>query len=338
MKKVLNILLAVLLIIACSFSVVACSNPSEKKTKTGLVYTKVDGNYEIVKFVDDGKTLDSEGTLTIEIEGVTEGIKIRKNAFVGNSTVKKIIVSSSVSEIEKGAFAKMNALEVLVVPFIGRFANSDVEFKESGSATASEKKAVDAERTIAHFFGEEVYDNGVSQTISYGAGTVTCYMPSSLNNVVVNASSTYSIPWCAFSGATKLEKISLLGDIDAIGENAFENTRIAEIKIPASVKTIHENAFLNSNVKSVKFVSGASVELLKNAFFGCNNLNYLGLEDIVANSFIDLTVFSDIEEKALDTQNGANESVVKTYRVTNPKNFDLSSIFGKTAYQQETAN
>lgn len=338
MKKVLNILLAILLIIACSFSVVACSNPNQKNAKSGLVYTKVDGHYEIVKFVDDGKTLDSEGTLTIAIEGVTEGIKIRKNAFVGNSTIKKIIVSSSVSEIEKGAFAKMNALEVLVVPFIGRFANSDTYYKESASATASEKKAVNSERTIAHFFGDEIYDNGVSQTISSGKDVVTCYMPSSFNNVVVNASSTYSIPWCAFSGATKLEKISLLGDIDAIGENAFENTRITEIKIPATVKTIYKNAFLNSSVKTVNFANGASVELLQKAFFGCNKLNYLGLEGSTANSFIDLTVFSDIEEKALDTQNGANESVVKTYRVTNPKNFDLSSIFGKTAYQQETAN
>ena len=326
MKKVLNIILAVVLIATCVFGMVGCKNPNEKTTKTGLVYTKVDGVYEIVKYVADG-----EKTLTIEIEGVTEGIKIRKNAFAGNSTLRKIIVTSAVSEIAEKAFAKMSALEELELPFVGRFAYSDAMYKETGSATSADKKAVDEERTIGYIFGDEYYDGSTSQTINYGTGTINCYMPKTLKKVVINPKSTYSIPWCAFSGATKLQEVSLLGDIDAIGENAFEGTLIRNLTIPASVKTIHKNAFLNASIETVIFADDATdVKLLEKAFFGCSKLVFLGKGE-AQDKVIDLSVFSEIAKNALDTQNGVDESIVKTYTVNGKKDsFDLTSIFGKT--------
>ncbi len=326
MKKVLNIILALVLIATCVFGMVGCKNPDEKPTKTGLIYTKDDdGTYVITKYVDDGKD-----TLTIEIEGVTDGIRIKKDAFAGNSNLKKIIVSSAVTEISEGAFAKMSALEQLEIPFVGRFANSDVKFQESGSATIIEKKAVDRERTIGYLFGDEYYDGSTSQTISYGTGTFSRFMPNTLKKVVVNPVSTYSIPWCAFSGATKLQEVSLLGDIDAIGENAFEGTLIREITIPASVKAIHKNAFLNSSIENVKFDNEANgVQLFEEAFFGCSKLVFLGKGE-VQDKVIDLSIFSKIEKNALDTQNGVDASVVKTYTVNGKDLFDLSSIFGKT--------
>jgi hypothetical protein len=156
-------------------------------------------------------------------------------------------------------------------------------------------------------------------------------MPKTLKKVVINPKSTYSIPWCAFSGATKLQEVSLLGDIDAIGENAFEGTLIRNLTIPASVKTIHKNAFLNASIETVIFADDATdVKLLEKAFFGCSKLVFLGKGE-AQDKVIDLSVFSEIAKNALDTQNGVDESIVKTYTVNGKKDsFDLTSIFGKT--------
>ncbi len=214
-------------------------------------------------------------------------------------------------------------------PDLNHEPGADVKFKETGSATQEDKKAVDSERTIAHFFGDEEYGNGVSQTINFGAETAICYMPTTLRKVIVNAESTYSIPWCAFNGANQLETISLLGDIDAIGEGAFANTAITSIEIPASVKTIHKDAFNASLVKNVVFKDGAKVDLFDSVFFGCKLLSFVGNGEIAENT-IDLGLFNTIGEKAFDAQNGATESLAKTYTVVNAGEFDIDSIFGKT--------
>ncbi|MBE7083798.1 MAG: hypothetical protein E7373_04295 [Clostridiales bacterium] len=326
MKKVLKILLSAVLVLSFVFGATACVNPNNGgTTKSGLSYKKVDGGiYEIFKYNDDGKE-----EIEIKIDNVTEGIRIKKDAFAGNTNLKRIIVTSAVTEIQAGAFANMNSLEALALPFVGRYANADVKFKETGSATASQKKAIDAERTIAHLFGNEDYANGVEQTINYGAGTAVCYMPKTLKRVVVNAESTYSIPWGAFNGANHLEVIALLGDIDAIGENAFANTTISELEIPASVKTIHKEAFKSSLIKNVKFADGAKVDLLDSAFFGCSLLSFVGKGDAVENT-IDLSLFNTIGENAFDSQNAVAESRVKTYSVQNAGDFNLELIFGDT--------
>ena len=272
-----------------------------------MLYKKTADNICLIYgYKDDGSnvaTLDFNEVLEIP-EGV-EKVKIKKNAFNGNDTLTKIIVSADVTEIEAGAFAGMKKLERLEVPFIGRYANSDAFQNESASAV---EKAVDAERTIAHFFGAEEYDDGFAMTINYGAGSTTCYVPTSFKDVVVNATVAYSIPRCAFNGAKKLQSITIKGEIDAIGAYAFANTIFASIEIPATVKNIYEGAFENAKIKFVNFVAGASEIVLGNkAFAGCALIERINSE---VDKTIDLEVFSSIGKDALDFDNEIDYNIV----------------------------
>lgn len=325
MKKVLKILLIAVLALSCGLSAMACTNDnSEGSTKTGLLYKKVDGVYEVYKYKDDGKGVTE---LTIEIEGVTEGIRIKKNAFKDNANLKKIVVSSSVSEIQAGAFANMQALETLELPFVGRYANADAYYKQTGSVNGEEKKAVDSERTIAHLFGTEEYAKGTTVTVKYGANTVTCYMPATLNKVVINAGDGYSIPMYAFNGAKNINTVVLNGKIDEIGESAFADSGIKEIAIPQTVTTIYKNAFANSSIKQVKLGDGAQIALKEGAFSGCKSLSFVGNGEVKVNT-IDLAFFTEIGVNAFNTQKDVAEDLVKHYDVLNQGAFDIESIFG----------
>lgn len=324
MKKVFNLLLIAVLSILTAFSMVACSDQDfGGKDKKGISGSLVEECvYEIRHYyAEDGVTTLDIGALELP-SGATE-IRIKKNAFKDNTTLKSIIVPATVTEIEAGAFAKMHALEVLEIPFVGRFANSDVYFKESAAA---EKKAVDAERTIAHLFGTEEYDNGSSVTIKYGGtngeGSTTCYIPVTLNKIIVNAGAEYSIPMYAFNGMV-IGMIELKGNIVAIGEKAFAGAGYANITIPATVKTIYKNAFDGALVQKVIFENNASdIVVMANAFANCKNLRKVGVGE-VDNNVIDLSVFKEIGKDAFNTANQIK------YSVLNAGSFDLQNIFGE---------
>ncbi len=327
MKKVLKILLVAILALSCGLSAMACTNDNgEGSTKTGLLYKKVDGVYEIYKYKDDGKGVTE---LTVEIEGVSEGIRIKKNAFKDNATLKKIVVSSSVSEIQSGAFSNMQALETLELPFVGRYAYADAYYKQTGEPSVAEKKSVDAERTIAHLFGTEEYAKGTLATVKYGAESVACYMPETLSKVVINAGTGYSVPMYAFNGVKNIGSIVLNGDIVAIGESSFADTGIREIILPASVKTIYKNAFANSSIKEVKLAQNAEIAVKEGAFSGCKSLSFVGNGEVKTNT-IDLAFFTEIGANAFNTQKGVAEDLAKVYTILNEGSFNLNNIFGDT--------
>lgn len=320
MKKVLNLILVAVLACMAVFGLVACDSPSGVSGKTGLLYKKVsDDTCLIYGYKDDGsKAPDLNIGAVLEIpEGVTK-VRIKKNAFAGNDTLKNIVVPSTVTEIEGGAFAKMQELESIEVPFIGRFANSDAYQSESASAI---EKAVDAERTLAHFFGSEEYDDSVSMTINYGASSTTCYVPATFKKVVIKSESAYSVPMYAFNGAVKLQEVVLGDNVDAIGVKAFAGTVFNSIEIPVSVKNIYDGAFENAKIKTVNFVAGASeIVLGDNAFAGCSSLNKLNSNN---DKTVDLSVFKAVGKDAFNVGNEVK------YEINNPSNFDLSKIFGE---------
>ena len=332
MKKVLKILLVAILALSCGLSAMACANDNgEGSTKTGLLYKKVDGVYEVYKYKDDGKGVKE---LTIEIEGVTEGIRIKKNAFKDNSNLEKIIVSSSVSEIQAGAFANMQSLKTLELPFVGRYERADAYYKETGSASGSEKKAVNSERTIAHLFGTEEYTKGTLVNVNYGVETVACYMPETLSKIIINANGNYSIPMYAFNGVKNISDFVLNGNIVAIGESAFADSGVKTIELPATVTAIYKNAFANSSVKEVKLVklaeNNARISVKESAFSGCKSLSFVGDKDDVKANTIDLAFFTELSLNAFNTQVGVAEDLFKNYTILNKGLFDLEKAFGET--------
>jgi hypothetical protein len=265
MKKFLKIIMAVALAVCFVLPVVGCDTGASSTSEPGLKYKKIGGVYTVYDYVQEEgvTTLDLGEKLPADVTNV----RIKKGAFAGNATLTKIIVSDKITKIDKGAFEKMGALVTLEVPFIGKSAHSDVIV---GETAKGEDKAVDAERTIAHFFGADEYDAGIAITVKHNVNdSTTCYMPLSFKEVIVNATSDYSIPMYAFNGAVNLSSIKLVGKIDLIGESAFDGVKeLKEIEIPETVTKIYSGAFANcSKLATLKF-SGISTlkEVEENAF------------------------------------------------------------------------
>ena len=326
MRKLLNILLTIVIATLAVFSLTACSSYDDgiKSNAKGLLINKVKGVYIIYDYVPETELTD--GVLDIgailEDEGYEGEFKIKKGAFSGNTDIVKLIVPDTVKEIAKGAFEKMKNLKELEVPYIGKTINSDAYYRESADAV---DKAVDAEKTLSHFFGADEYAEGKQITV---AGT-TCYMPVTLDTITVNATkyyqdpnevkeNYYSIPKDAFSGATNIKKVNLKGAyLGAIGENAFSGcTALSTITVPATVKTIYKDAFKGcTKLESVIIdsqMTDKSLVVKEGVFSGCIKMNYIG-SGAVENLTLDFGKVASADKNAFDFgRENAQYNVVNT--------------------------
>ena len=276
MKRLFNIFLAVVLVLSCAFGLTACTTPDDGgNDKKGVLIKKENDVYVIYDYVDDGKLTDGILDLSVILgeKGITEA-KIKSGAFDGADNIQKLIVPSAVVEIQQGAFRKMSNLYELEIPFVGLNAKADAKFEQTDSV---ENKAVDKERTFAHFFGTEEYEGGAILTNEFG----TVYVPHTLSKVTVNAMQEYTIsgvkegyaiPMGAFEGAKSLQTIELKGDkLMEIGVEAFKGcTALTTITIPATVVKVYDYAFINcTNLREVEFLND-DVDVSDNAFEGCD--------------------------------------------------------------------
>lgn len=247
------------------FPIAACNDSNGANDTPGLKYKKINGVYTVYDYVqEDGVTeLDIGAKLPVDVTDV----RIKKGAFEGNSQLQKIIVSDKITTIDEGAFQKMGALVSLELPFVGKNANSDVTL---GETKKDEDKSVDSQRTIAHLFGTEEYDAGVAITVYYNENdSVTCYVPVTFKEVIVNATTEYSIPMYAFNGAVNLTAITIKGKIDEIGEYAFAGVKeLTTAYIPATVTTIRVGAFKNcAKLATLKIEVGSTLSKVEKEAF-----------------------------------------------------------------------
>ena len=328
MKKVLKTIILTVLAVICTVGMVACDSSSRQNSgNSGITGAVVNGVYEVRRYyAEDG--VDSLDLGKIELpSGVTE-IKIKANAFKDNASLKSIIVPSNTIEVGSGAFAGMTKLEKLEVPFIGKTFNA--EYKANLSNTDDIAKAVNEERTVAHYFGTEEFDGGSSVTVNYGASTKTIYIPTTLKTIIVNNGTEkgYNIPKYAFNGVTAFNSIQLQGNIIGIGEYAFGGVGgIDLIKIPASVKTIYAGAFSASYIKNFVFdAESSAVVVEEEAFKDCSLLNYVGASNLEEKT-IDLAKFSkeDLGRDAFELS--INEI---NYTIKNSNGVDKEKVFGET--------
>ncbi len=311
MRKVFNILLAVMMTFVLAFSLTACKTPDDGGNgDKGLLIKKIGEVYTIYDFVDDGTLVDGKldiGAILAEKE--LDNVTIKKGAFDGVDTVSTLIVSDRVTEIEEGAFRKMQNLVELELPFIGKNAMADARFNQTD---AQVNKSTGKERTIAHLFGTESYDGGAEITSAYGK----VYLPVTLTTLTINATSNvkyesgdktgYAIPYQAFQGATNLTQITLTGaNLFEIGEGAFGDcTHLTSIIIPETVKTIYKDAFL-----------------------GCTAMSKVNSADAMTVDFVNIT--AEIEEGAFDFRKENAK-----YNVKNAGAYEsqLQLIFGDTEF------
>ncbi len=263
MKKIFKTLLLTILALVLGVCAFACGNDGGDENKTGLLYKKRAGEnfYTVYSYVDDGSAKTALDIAEYNKDGIVIG-RIEKGAFAGNDTLTSIVVPSTVTEIEGGAFEKMKKLTEITLPFIGNTAISDLSFNASQS---EENKSVDAERTFGYLFGTEEYVGGaevVQNHNSSDSGTTTYYMPASLKKVTVNGGSNYGVPMFAFSGNRLIQQV-VLSNVVAIGEYAFENcSSLVNVNVPNTVTKIYKNAFDGcANLKDAGFVIDANSTL-----------------------------------------------------------------------------
>ena len=334
MKKVLKIFLLSLVAIIFSLSLVGCQlDGGSTRTKPGISGSVKAGTttYVINKYnaeKDVTSLTISKEALNLPVN-VTQ-IEIKDKAFMGNTSLESVIVSSDVVKIGSQAFAKMTKLESLELPFVGKTIESDPTQNNSGDGS---NKSVDASRTIAHIFGTETYNGGSSVSVNYGGeNSSTVFIPETLKTIKINPkeNSNYNIPMYAFNGVTAFEEIILGANVEGIGEYAFASCGgIETFAIPASVKTIYMGAFENCYIKNFVLESTASaIEVKEDAFKGCNNLSYFGeVKDTLPTYTIDLAKLdlTKLGDNAFDLSSNQ-----LTYEILNAGTVDIQTVFGET--------
>ena len=159
MKKLYKTLLACLLVVCCLTGLFACGNEDGGTIKTGLLCKKnvKTGLYTITGYVDEDK-----GVTSLDIDKELKALKgqdavvgeIKAGAFKNNTTLKEVIVPNTVTKIGKGAFAGMQKLESLTLPFVGATRVADAF---EGETAKTENKAINSERSFGYIFGEEKF-------------------------------------------------------------------------------------------------------------------------------------------------------------------------------------
>lgn len=173
------------------------------------------------------------------------GSKIVDDAFYGMERLKKLKVKDSVKEIEKGAFADLDSLETLTVPFIGGTAEDTAPF--------------------GFIFGGDSY------------GDNRKVLPSSLRYVTVTGE-TKVLPY-DFYGAERLSIIDFCGTVTSVGEYAFAKCEALKKATGLDkVKTVGQYGF--AYCKSLTELSLPLVSRVENnSFYGCLSLKGVTLSE-----------------------------------------------------------
>ncbi|KAK8834412.1 hypothetical protein M9Y10_013322 [Tritrichomonas musculus] len=190
---------------------------------------------------------------------------IPRNAFIGYSSLTKVIIPSTVTAIEDNAFKECKSLVEITIP------NS---VKTIGNRCFHE--CLSLQKLIFP-----------SSVISIGASAFRdCY---SLDTVELS-SSLNSIEDSLFSKCSSLSEIAIPSSVTKIGDNAFtECSSLSQIIIPSSVKFIGKNAFDSCSSLSQIAIPSSVVQIGWNAFFGCSSLSQISIpssvEEIKYNIF-----------------------------------------------------
>ncbi len=209
----------------------------------GLAYTKQSGGYYVSGI---GTCKDTDVIIPAISEQGYRVVGIAGNAFA-NSSVKSVIASEGVADIQEGAFYDCTALESVT---LSKGANpSEDIFLRNPVLT---KLTMPMKKPIAFYFRylmtvPEGY-KGFEQGDGSFSGTYYGAIPLSLREVNILNSPCAS----ALSGCDMLTKITVASNATAIGAFAFRNcTGLTEFSIPDSVRSIGGYAFAATSISSI---------------------------------------------------------------------------------------
>ena len=226
-----------------------------------------------------------------------------KGVFDCDDTIKDLILSEGIEEIEGGALINCNNLERVSFP------SSIKRFSISGCPQLTEINFSQENCVIESFQFNDCESleyinlpNGM-KSVSDNAFS-RCY---SLKNIKMS-DSVLSIGSWAFQGCSSLKAIDLPGELTEIGSNAFQWSGLESISIPQKVREIKSWTFdsceslktVNLSESLTKVNNGAfqdcsSLEriviyenvtsIADNAFDGCDNLTIYGVKGSYAEQY-----------------------------------------------------
>lgn len=203
---------------------------------------------------------------TIEYNGTEYAVtSIGEHAFDACSSLKEVVIPSSVNSIGSYAFNACSALKSMVIPN-GVEGISERTFGHCSSLTSiSIPKSVTNIGWYAFEFCSSLATVSLPQgmtSISRGA----FYYCSSLMSVTI-PNGIISINSEVFKGCSALTSVALSGNLVSIGSEAFSgNSSLTSITLPRTISSIGEDAFASSSSLSVTVLGETPASLGKNAF------------------------------------------------------------------------
>ena len=307
------------------------SKPSYQGTTTqpaASVYRMPNG----VETVAQAAFAQVSGLTAIELNDVK---KLEKGAFDKATKLRNVLLGTSVTDIQEGAFGGNNDLTAFDVEsgnpnymvdaggVLYNKAGTDLVLFPSGKE--GEYTTLPTTKTIKR------------RAFYYAAKVTKVNFNSNLEEIEGDAfQQTTSLRELAFEAPSKLKKI---------GTFAFTGSKIETLNLPASVETVDWSAFSSSGLKKVTVADGSQLKTIgKGAFTGCKNLEEFTfngtttLETIKADAFngdSKLKSFT-VPDKVTTLERGAFNGTSAMETVTFKEPASITTI-GEGAFQGASA-
>ena len=269
-------------------------NGAESTVSSEYTYTLSGEDATITKYVGS----EEKVSIPEEIDGYCV-VAIGSSAFKGNTSIKSVVIPSSVTTIGSNAFQNCTSLSGITLPeslttigsnaFYSATALTELTIPTSVTSIGnnafnnSVQKIVFADGT-AKIVNNACYGASVLETVTIPdtvteIGNYAFYRSKKLNGIQLPENLT-SIGNYAFYDCAALESIQLPDHLTTIGSNAFHSvTALTELTIPASVTGIGSNAF-NNSVQKIVFADGTT-EIVNDACNGASALETVTIPDTV---------------------------------------------------------
>ncbi len=210
---------------------------------------------------------------------------VGKQAFVGCTSLTDITFSTELKQIGFEALGNCNALENLILPFVGESRTTNTHL---GWLFGAETSSLSA----------GLYPSSLSAvTILSGCEKIceNAFASSPIRNLTIEDGTT-EIGDRAFADCTKLSELHLPDGISKIGAEAFADCKsLKKITLPNGLISLGAQVFLNCE-KLETVVLPASLESLPNGcFLNCRKLttvNLDGIKTVGADTFRNCTSFT----------------------------------------------
>lgn len=355
MKKLLNLVLCLALIVTTVTAFTACSDEDSSSTSKdlGFVYELVDGedgaedylkitgynvSDEVAELVSREDYANEKVKAVSKIEIPSDKVEYKRNgevvgtylvkeiaeaAFSNMLFIKEVVIPSNVETVGSGCLSGVSNLEKLTVSFVGN----------------KKENNVNSAKTLGYLFGSSESTGTVSATVNYNStGSITCYVPENLKTVVVTdgAISDY-----AFNGMSTIEEVVLPAGTVKIGKYAFANcTSLWKIDL-SKVEEIGEAAFsgcttlVKADLAKAKVIGDSAFSGCTLLFYSVNGSSYTAAATITSigkNAFKGCTALETVDLSALTANAKVDEYAFGGLTSLTSVKLSSSAKYGKLVF------